>query len=148
MELEGGGQIVIDGNYAYVGHQHRPHGTTILDIADPRKPKVLSTLKPGHPWSHSHKARVVGDVMVDRFIEGRVTRISPEAPVPVVRVEEEWRAPGGAANVAANVTALGAGCDLIGCIGDDAAGASLVDELERQGIGGSGLVRTAGRPTR
>jgi len=64
MELAGGGQIVIEGNYAYVGHQHRPHGTTILDISDPRKPKILSTLTPSHPWSHSHKARVVGDLMV------------------------------------------------------------------------------------
>lgn len=64
MELEGGGQISIEGNYAYVGHQHRPHGTTILDISDPRKPKIVSTLKPGHPWSHSHKARVVGDIMI------------------------------------------------------------------------------------
>ena len=50
--------------YAYVGHQHRPQGTTILDISDPRKPKVLSTLTPGHPWSHSHKARVAGDIMI------------------------------------------------------------------------------------
>jgi len=64
MEIAGGGQIVIYGNYAYVGHQHRPQGTTILDISDPRKPKILSTLTPGHPWSHSHKARVVGDLMV------------------------------------------------------------------------------------
>jgi hypothetical protein len=64
MEIEGGGQIVIDGKYAYVGHQHRPHGTTILDISDPLKPKVLSTLTPGHPWSHSHKARITGDIMV------------------------------------------------------------------------------------
>ncbi|MGZ8501160.1 MAG: LVIVD repeat-containing protein [Candidatus Binatia bacterium] len=64
MELEGGGQIVIDGNYAYVGHQHRPQGTTILDIADPRKPKILSTLTPNHPWSHTHKVRCVGDLMV------------------------------------------------------------------------------------
>ena len=64
MEIAGGGQIVIDGNYAYVGHQHRPHGTTILDISDPRKPKILSTLTPGHPWSHSHKARVAGDIMI------------------------------------------------------------------------------------
>jgi hypothetical protein len=64
MEIEGGGQIVIDGNYAYVGHQHRPHGTSILDISDPRKPRILSTLTPGHQWSHSHKARVVGDLMV------------------------------------------------------------------------------------
>ena len=64
MELEGGGQIVIDGNYAYVGHQHRPHGTTILDIADPRKPKIVSTLTPNHPSSHSHKVRIAGDLMV------------------------------------------------------------------------------------
>lgn len=64
MEIEGGGQIVIDGNYAYVGHQHRPHGTTILDISDPRKPKILSTLTPNHPWSHSHKVRIAGDLMV------------------------------------------------------------------------------------
>lgn len=64
MELEGGGQIVLDGNYAYVGHQHRPQGTTILDIADPRKPKIVSTLTPNHPWSHSHKVRVIGDLMV------------------------------------------------------------------------------------
>jgi hypothetical protein len=64
IEIAGGGQIVIDGIYAYVGHQHRPQGTTILDISDPRKPKILSTLIPGHPWSHSHKARVAGDIMV------------------------------------------------------------------------------------
>jgi hypothetical protein len=64
MELAGGGQIVIGGNYAYVGHQHKPQGTTILDISDPRKPKILSTLTPGHPWSHSHKVRCVGELMV------------------------------------------------------------------------------------
>jgi len=64
MEIEGGGQIVMDGHYAYIGHQHRPEGTTILDIADPRKPKVLSTLKPNHPWSHSHKVRIAGDLMI------------------------------------------------------------------------------------
>src|SRR5258706_8171078 len=64
MELEGGGQIVLDGSYAYVGHQHRPHGTTILDIANPRQPKIVSTLKPHHPFSHSHKARIVGDLLV------------------------------------------------------------------------------------
>src|SRR5512145_734268 len=64
MEIAGGGQIVIGGNYAYVGHQHRPQGMSILDISDPRKPKILSTLTPGHPWSHSHKARITGDLMV------------------------------------------------------------------------------------
>jgi hypothetical protein len=64
MELPGGGQIVIQGTTAFVGHQVGPEGTTILDISDPRKPKVLSQIMCSHPWSHTHKARVVGDVMV------------------------------------------------------------------------------------
>ena len=64
MELPGGGQIVIQGKYAYVGHQHRPDGTTIIDISDPRRPVVVSKLMTSHPWSHSHKVRVVDDLMV------------------------------------------------------------------------------------
>jgi hypothetical protein len=64
MEIAGGGQIVIEGNHAYIGHQHRPQGTTILDISDPRKPKILSTVMTSHPWSHSHKVRITGDLMV------------------------------------------------------------------------------------
>ena len=64
MELPGGGQIVIQGRYAYVGHQHRPDGTTIIDISDPRHPVVVSKLMTSHLWSHSHKVRVVGDLMV------------------------------------------------------------------------------------
>ena len=53
MELPGGGQIVIQGRYAYVGHQHRPDGTTIIDISDPRHPVVVSKLMTSHLWSHS-----------------------------------------------------------------------------------------------
>lgn len=64
MELPGGGQIVIQGTTAFVGHQVGPEGTTILDLSDPRKPKVLSQIMSPHPWSHTHKARVVGDIMV------------------------------------------------------------------------------------
>lgn len=64
MELPGGGQVVIQGQYAFVGHQHRPDGTTILDISDPRKPKIVSKLMTSHPWSHSHKVRVVDDIMI------------------------------------------------------------------------------------
>jgi hypothetical protein len=63
-EIPGGGQIVIKGRYAYVGHQHGPDGTTILDISDPRRPKIVSALMTSHPWSHSHKVRVVGDLMI------------------------------------------------------------------------------------
>jgi hypothetical protein len=64
QEISGGGQIVIQGRYAFIGHQHGPEGTTILDISDPRNPKTVSVLMASHPWSHSHKVRVVGDLMV------------------------------------------------------------------------------------
>lgn len=90
---------------------------------------------------------VVGDVMLDRYISGRVDRISPEAPVPVVQVEEESAAVGGAGNVAANVVALGATCEIVGCTGRDAYGRMLVDALERLGVGTRGLVETDDRPT-
>jgi hypothetical protein len=63
MEIPGGGQVVIQGRLAYVGYQHRPQGTSILDISDPRQPKILSTIDTDHPMTHSHKVRVVGDVM-------------------------------------------------------------------------------------
>jgi len=90
---------------------------------------------------------VVGDVMLDRYITGSVDRISPEAPVPVVRVEAESSALGGAANVAANVAALGASCRVVGCAGKDTAGEILREELEALGVGTDGLVVTDERPT-
>ena len=63
-ELPGGGQIVIQGHYAYVGHQNGPEGTTILDMSDPRKPKIVSRLMVPNELTHTHKVRVVGDLMV------------------------------------------------------------------------------------
>ena len=59
---------------------------------------------------------VVGDLMLDRYVSGHVNRVSPEAPVPVVRVDTSESAVGGAGNVAANVTALGARCSVVGCV--------------------------------
>jgi hypothetical protein len=64
MDIPGGGQIVIQGRYAYVGHQHGPEGTSILDISDPYEPRIVARLMTSHPWSHSHKVRVLGDLMV------------------------------------------------------------------------------------
>jgi rfaE bifunctional protein kinase chain/domain len=93
------------------------------------------------------RAVVVGDVMLDVYLRGSASRISPEAPVPVVRVEDEWRALGGAANVAANIVALGAQCDLVGCVGRDRAGEDLRSELGEMGIGTGGLVPLDARPT-
>ncbi len=93
------------------------------------------------------RALVVGDLMLDRYIVGAVDRISPEAPVPVVLVEEESAAVGGAGNVAANVAALGASCAVVGCAGRDAAGEILRATLEALGIHTDGLIPTDERPT-
>jgi rfaE bifunctional protein kinase chain/domain len=90
---------------------------------------------------------VVGDLMLDRYVSGAVDRISPEAPVPVVRVESESSAVGGAANVAHNVVALGGRCDVVGVMGRDGNGAVLRRELDLLGIGSDGLVTTEDRPT-
>ena len=85
--------------------------------------------------------------MIDRFIVGRVTRISPEAPVPIVRFESEYVRLGGAANVAHNLAVLGARPSLIGIVGDDAAGRTLREQLTAAGVNGDGLVVDRGRPT-
>ncbi len=89
---------------------------------------------------------IVGDAMLDVYLRGDVDRISPEAPVPVVRVRERKLALGGAANVAQNVAALGAGCDLVATVGDDAAGRTLRDALEAGRMQSRSLV-TVPRPT-
>ena len=93
------------------------------------------------------KVGVVGDVMLDRFVVGRVTRISPEAPVPVVRFEREYARLGGAANVAQNLTALGAQVALVGVVGRDDAAARLRALLGESGIPAEGLVADGARPT-
>jgi D-beta-D-heptose 7-phosphate kinase/D-beta-D-heptose 1-phosphate adenosyltransferase len=90
---------------------------------------------------------VVGDLMLDRYISGSVDRVSPEAPVPVVRVESEREAVGGAGNVAANVTALGGSCAVVGCVGADREGESLLQALAAHGVAHDGVVRTPDRPT-
>jgi len=77
---------------------------------------------------------IIGDVMLDHYVSGSVERISPEAPVPVVKVEMEWNALGGAANVAANVSSLGAEAILIGMVGDDLAGKELQNLCSNQHI--------------
>jgi D-glycero-beta-D-manno-heptose-7-phosphate kinase len=90
---------------------------------------------------------VVGDVMLDRFIVGRVTRISPEAPVPIVRFESEHVRLGGAANVAHNIAALGGRASLVGLVGVDAAANRLRAQLDAAGVSADGLVEDASRPT-
>jgi len=90
---------------------------------------------------------VVGDAMLDHFIWGSVARISPEAPVPVVDFERESFMPGGAANVARNLTALNVPSELLGVIGRDQPARQLTQILKEQRIGCGGLVASSSRPT-
>ena len=90
---------------------------------------------------------VVGDIMLDRYLVGETERLSPEAPVPVVTVRERHAALGGAANVAANVAALGARCLLVGTVGDDNDGAAIRQELAVARLGDRFVLTIAGRPT-
>lgn len=90
---------------------------------------------------------VVGDVMVDHFIWGKVSRISPEAPVPVVEVGRESHLLGGSANVMNNVIALGGKVFVCGVIGDDGMGRWLLDELGRLKVDTDGIVVEDDRPT-
>lgn len=90
---------------------------------------------------------VLGDLMVDEYVWGTVSRISPEAPVPVVAVRSETVKVGGGGNVAANIAALGGQVRVVGVVGNDAPAERLVDELERAGVKADGLVVDASRPT-
>lgn len=90
---------------------------------------------------------VVGDAMLDRYLFGETSRISPEAPIPVVRVLRDEERAGGAASVAMNARALGARVRMVGYQGTDAAGSSLRRLLEVAGIDTSAIVAVPGRPT-
>jgi rfaE bifunctional protein kinase chain/domain len=90
---------------------------------------------------------VLGDLMVDEYLWGKATRISPESPVMVVDVERESSVPGGAANVVNNLLALGARVSVIGVVGDDEAGRLLIQALKDEGADVSGIVADPSRPT-
>ena len=90
---------------------------------------------------------VVGDVMLDEFIWGQVTRVSPEAPVPVVAVTRESQHVGGAGNVARNVRALCGEALLVGVVGRDAAAQRILSELEAAGVRAALVAAEDGRPT-
>src|SRR5437899_2225692 len=85
--------------------------------------------------------------MLDRFVWGRVERISPEAPVPVVHVTREDARPGGAGNVASSIAALGGRVSVCGVTGRDAAGRQLLEALHRAGAGTDGVIQVRGAAT-
>ena len=111
--------------------------------------KTLSAARARQILAAAQKTRVlvVGDVMLDQFIWGGVSRISPEAPVPVVDFVRESFMPGGAANVARNLVSLETPAELFGAIGNDDAAKKLLKLLGEQNIGCSGLVKSAARHT-
>jgi len=111
--------------------------------------KLLSVSRARQILSAAAKTRVLvlGDVMLDQFIWGGVSRISPEAPVPVVDFERESFMPGGAANVARNLTSFNVPTELFGAIGNDDAGRNLQKLLAGQNIGCTGLVKNSARHT-
>ncbi len=98
------------------------------------------------PHLDGARVAVVGDVMLDRYVYGEVERVSPEAPIPILRITRESAMLGGAGNVARNLVALGAVPLLVGTIGDDAAGREIEALCARDGIA-CRLVREAGRET-
>lgn len=106
-----------------------------------RFPSDIIHMPPGRP------VLVVGDVMLDRSLEGTVGRISPEAPVPVLSVARSFERAGGAANVCTAVTAAGGAVTLVGCVGDDPPGRSVRQLLGEQGVSCEHLLDVVGHPT-
>jgi len=90
---------------------------------------------------------VVGDLMLDQYVRGAVGRISPEAPVPVVRVTGESTIPGGAGNVVNNLASLGAAVSVLGVVGEDEAGARLVEHFRGRGVNVAGVCVDVERQT-
>jgi D-beta-D-heptose 7-phosphate kinase/D-beta-D-heptose 1-phosphate adenosyltransferase len=95
----------------------------------------------------SRSILVVGDLILDRYVQGRAARVSPEAPVLVFETESKRDLLGGACNVAANLVNLGARASVLGVIGEDVAGEQLLQLLSNQGIEGANIVRDPSRPT-
>jgi D-glycero-beta-D-manno-heptose-7-phosphate kinase len=112
----------------------------LIEIKRDRLEKVLESMK-------GKRIAIIGDLMLDRYIWGAVTRISPEAPVPVVDMESEQARLGGAANVAKNIQSLGGEPYLIGVIGDDNSGKVVRELLAESGFASDGIVVDQSRPT-
>jgi len=93
------------------------------------------------------KIAIIGDLMLDRYVEGNVSRISPEAPIQILKIENERFVPGGAGNTANNITALKAKAYLLGVIGNDNCGRTLISELKKIGVNTEFILKDESRPT-
>jgi rfaE bifunctional protein kinase chain/domain len=99
------------------------------------------------PRLHGQRIVVVGDVFLDEYVIGRATRLSREAPIPVLEFERRFYLPGGAANPSSNVVTLGGVARQVGVVGDDEAGQQLMQKLREAGIDATGVVTDPSRPT-
>jgi len=106
--------------------------------------KVVETVERGF---YGRRVLVVGDLMLDRYLWGAVERISPEAPVPVVRLDHKTHVAGGAGNVAVNLCGLGCAVSLAGIVGDDEDGRQLLELLQNVSVGTAAILAAPGRPT-
>jgi hypothetical protein len=86
MEIPGGGQVVVQGDYAYVGHMKPPHGTSIIDVSDPANPTVVAHIEPPE-WSHTHKVRVAGDLMITNVEQDKRHFLRKGDKIPGLRAE-------------------------------------------------------------
>jgi len=87
LDIPGGGQIVVHSGYAFVGHMKPPMGTSIIDISDPSNPKVVAHVAPPDDWSHTHKVRVVGDIMITNVEQDRRHFLRKGARIAGLRAE-------------------------------------------------------------
>src|SRR5262245_52104810 len=108
---------------------------------------TLDSLSARFAAMQGKRIAVVGDYMLDRYLWGTVTRISPEAPVPIVEIERETDQLGGAANVANNLAALGLAAYPVGVVGEDSSGARLAGLMRENGFNTNGVFVDDSRPT-
>ncbi|MFQ5765338.1 MAG: hypothetical protein ACE5GT_10430 [Rhodospirillales bacterium] len=128
LDIPGGGQVVIDGHHAFVGHMAPPHGTTIIDVSDPKKPTVVASIELADGYSHSHKVRVVGDLMytnVEQY-NRHFLRLGDALPDARARLETELgRTPTDA--------------ELAGDVGVEAGDIPTLDAARERGYGDGGF---------
>lgn len=112
-------------------------------IVQPSKSRIKSIID----GFENKKVLVVGDLMVDRYLWGQVSRLSPEAPVPIVEIEKTLSKLGGAANVGNNIASLGGIPLIVGLVGDDRAGQDLLEIVNESGFITEGIICDSSRPT-
>ncbi len=116
-------------------------------IAEPEISCTGSDLKAWIDRFKKTRILVIGDIILDKYVWGHVSRISPEAPVPVVEVKQETKRLGGAANVLNNIASLGGHAVLCGVIGEDHSGLEIVERIKGMGLSSDGIITVTDRPT-